>query len=275
MSDIEMIPPSESAVAVTRQQSVAVANSPSAIMALAIQQGAPVETIERMWALQVAYEEREAKKAFTAAMAMFKRNAPTITKDKHVAFTTQKGTTEYDHATLGNVVKTITAGLAEQDISISWDTRQVEARVIVTCTLTHKAGHSEGVTLEAAKDDSGGKNNIQSLGSAISYLQRYTLLAITGLATEGMDDDGASTGRHGSSEQKRQLTVDELNVYIKDIDEAATVGALKKAYLDAVAAATALNDLEAVKEFGLARDAKTAKARAAKATAATPATEGA
>jgi len=55
-------------------------------------------------------------------------------------------------------------------------------------------GHSESVTLQSATDDSGKKNNIQALGSAITYLQRYTLLSITGLATEDQDDDGKTTG---------------------------------------------------------------------------------
>jgi hypothetical protein len=67
--------------------------------------------------------------------------------------------------------------------------------VKVTCKLTHKQGHSEEVTLEAPLDTSGGKNNIQAMGSSVSYLERYTLLAITGLATKEQDDDGASTGQ--------------------------------------------------------------------------------
>ena len=47
---------------------------------------------------------------------------------------------------------------------------------------------------EAPLDTSGGKNNIQAMGSAVSYLERYTLLAITGLSTKEMDDDGRGAG---------------------------------------------------------------------------------
>jgi hypothetical protein len=47
--------------------------------------------------------------------------------------------------------------------------------------------------LAAAPDASGSKNAIQAIGSTISYLERYTLLALTGLATHDMDDDGQAS----------------------------------------------------------------------------------
>ncbi len=51
-------------------------------------------------------------------------------------------------------------------------------------------GHSEEVTLTANADATGAKNDIQALGSTITYLQRYTILTATGLATADMDNDG-------------------------------------------------------------------------------------
>jgi hypothetical protein len=48
------------------------------------------------------------------------------------------------------------------------------------------------VTMQAGKDESGKKNAIQQVASTNTYLQRYTFLAITGLATKGQDDDGAA-----------------------------------------------------------------------------------
>lgn len=169
--------------------------TPSQLLALAVQQGADLDRLERLMALQERWEANEARKAYTQAMAAFKAEPMTITKDKHVEFTTQKGVTSYDHATLGNVVRTIVAGLARHGLSHSWQTDRMEGgRVQVTCRITHSLGHSESIALDAGLDDSGGKNNIQALGSAITYLQRYTLLSITGLATEDQDDDGRGPG---------------------------------------------------------------------------------
>ena len=175
-----------------------VAMTPGQLVGQLMQQGGSMDLLamERLMGLQERWDANEAKKAYHAAMAAFKQNPPTILKDKHVEFTTSKGTTAYDHATIGNVVKQIVAALAEHDLSHSWSTEQLDGgQVAVTCTITHKAVHSESVTLKAGRDESGGKNSIQALGSAITYLQRYTLLAITGLAVEdGSDDDGAGGG---------------------------------------------------------------------------------
>lgn len=157
--------------------------------------GGNAAQLREMMDLQRDWEAGEAKKAYVQAMAEFKLNAQIITKDKTVKFKTDKGVTEYKHATLGNVVDTITAGLAAVGISHSWDAQRKGDRVHVRCTLTHKQGHSESVELDSGLETSGTKNNIQSMGSAITYLQRYTLLAITGSATaEEEDDDGRATG---------------------------------------------------------------------------------
>lgn len=183
------------------QPAALVVMSPGQLVSQLMQQGGSMDlsAMERLMGLQERWDANEAKKAYHQAMAAFKQNPPTIYKDKHVSFSTQKGQTDYHHATIGNVVKQIVASLAEHDLSHSWTTEQREGgQVAVTCTITHKLGHSESVTLQAGRDESGGKNSIQALGSAITYLQRYTLLAITGLAVEdGSDDDGQ--GADGSA----------------------------------------------------------------------------
>jgi hypothetical protein len=64
----------------------------------------------------------------------------------------------------------------------------------VTCVLQHVLGHGERVTLQAAPDQSGNKNHIQAVGSTVTYLERYTLLASTGLAAKDQDDDAEAGG---------------------------------------------------------------------------------
>lgn len=186
---VERTPQAAGAIAVQQPQ------SPMAMMMQAQAQGMSLETLERMWALQVKYEEREAEKAMVDAMAEFKKNPPKIVKDKLVSFTGAKGLTEYMHATHYGVTSAIIAGLAEHGISHRWVTDQVGDKIGVTCILTHKLGHSESVRLEASPDASGGKNSIQAVMSAKTYLERHTLLAITGMSTADQpDDDGRGAG---------------------------------------------------------------------------------
>lgn len=161
-----------------------------------------VDKLERLMLVKDRLQAQEAKNAFVVAMAEFKRNPPEIFKDKQVTFTTTKGTTSYKHATIGNVVEKIVAGLADHGFSHRWIPNRLPAGMIsVTCVITHKLGHSEETTLEAGMDDSGGKNNIQAMISTKTYLERHSLLGATGLATmDQEDDDGRSGGSAGKSE---------------------------------------------------------------------------
>jgi len=136
-------------------------------------------------------EADEARKAYVDDMARFKMNPPKIIKDKLVEFSG----TRYTHATLGAVTEAIVAGLAEYGFSHQWIPQQDGNQITVTCKITHRLGHSESVSLTSGKDDSGKKNAIQQVASAVTYLQRYTLLAATGIATHDMeDDDGQGYG---------------------------------------------------------------------------------
>lgn len=191
MNEVLDMVPAQTAVATQQPRAVAAAPTgavaPADLLRYALENGADLDRLEKLMELQQRYEENEARKAYVAAMAEFKLNPPQIVKDKLVQFSG----TSYTHATLGNVTSAIVEGLAKHGFSHRWDTEQQGAQVVVTCILTHRKGHSERTTLSAAKDDSGKKNNIQQVASAITYLQRYTLLAATGLATHDQaDDDG-------------------------------------------------------------------------------------
>lgn len=188
--------------------------NPMQMLGHAVQQGMPIETLRELMQLKKEWEADEARKAFVTAMAEFKADPPEILKTKHVSFTTPKGTTQYDHATLADVCTAAIAGLARVGISHRWDTAQAEGRIKVTCVLTHKLGHSESVSLHSAADDSGGKNSIQAIGSAVTYLQRYTLLAATGLAARDMDDDGKGSERAEFITEKQAA---DLNAKISEV----------------------------------------------------------
>lgn len=160
------------------------------VVQYAIKEQVAPEQLEKLMALQERWEANEAKKAYHVAMTAFKKNPPTINKDAHVNYTHSKGTTDYKHATLANVTTTIGKALSKHGLSAGWKPEQIENKTKVTCTITHILGHSESCSLEAPPDTSGGKNSIQAIGSTVTYLERYTILALTGLATHESDDDG-------------------------------------------------------------------------------------
>jgi len=174
-------------------QDVAIADpSPMALAQNFLKAGGDLASLEKMMVLQEKFERREAEKAFYKAMAEFKKHPPKIFKDRHVDYTSKSGTrTQYDHASLANIVELICTELSKHGLSADWDQKQDNNQLTVTCYMTHELGFSKRTSLTAPPDTSGGKNGIQGLGSTNSYLQRYTLLSLTGLATHDQDNDGA------------------------------------------------------------------------------------
>lgn len=177
-----------------RQVPVAAAVTPVTLLQLAVQQNADIDKLQRLMDLQERWEATEARKAFVSAMAAFKADPPSILKSKQVNI---PGGAKFAHATLADVCDGVCAALSKHGLSHNWETGQVDGSVTVTCVITHELGHSERTTLTARPDDSGKKNSIQQIASTVTYLERYTLMAATGLAARDMlDDDGRSAGRH-------------------------------------------------------------------------------
>lgn len=164
-------------------------NSPAEMIQAAISGNADLEKLEKLMQIQERWEANEAKKAYVVAMAAFKANPPKIEKTRAVSF----GTTNYKHAVLADAAEKINKALSEHGLSAGWTTSQENNTITVTCSITHNMGHSESTSLSAAPDSSGGKNSIQAIGSTVSYLERYTLFSLTGLASHDQDDDGAKT----------------------------------------------------------------------------------
>lgn len=173
------------------------------------------QKLSELLAIQKEFEANEARKAFHLALAEFKRFPLTIYKDKHVKYTSQKGTTEYDHATLGAALDEINPLLGKCGLSLTWDTKQGESGdITVTAILSHAMGHSITTSLQAAPDDSGGKNKIQAVGSSVEYLKRYTGFLLLGISSRDMDDDGRGKGSETS-----HITDDQCNEIQAMIDD--------------------------------------------------------
>jgi len=169
-------------------------NAAAKTIEYAIRSNAPVDQLEKLLMLQERHDANQARKAYHVAMAAFKLNPPRIDKDRKVGYSTSKGNVGYSHASLYNVTNKINAELSKHGLSASWIPKQENGAISITCKITHEKGHSEEAALTAPADDSGSKNKIQAIGSTKSYLERYTLLALTGLATFD-DDDGQASGK--------------------------------------------------------------------------------
>jgi hypothetical protein len=146
-----------------------------------------VDRVTQLLALKDRWDAVKQVKAYARDMVEFKKNRPEIFKNKHVSF----GNTNYDHATHDEVTDKLSDALARFGFTHAWSMSQTDKAITVRCTLTHLEGHTGFAELTSINDGSGGKNSTQAIASANSYLQRYTLLAVTGTSTKDMpNDDG-------------------------------------------------------------------------------------
>lgn len=198
-------PPADAVVpAVVPQRTAIMSMTPADLLRIAVENNADLDRLEKLMQLQERWEANEARKAFVTAMAAFKREPVEIYKRKQVGYKTREGDfVGYKHAELSDVTAAIAPAMAKHGLSFDWDIHQTSGLITVDCVVTHVMGHSKMVTMSGAPDNSGKKNAIQQAASTITYLQRYTLLAATGMSTKDDDDDGAggADGQPGASAQ--------------------------------------------------------------------------
>ena len=145
--------------------------------------------LQALMEMKERWDANEARKKFNEAFAAFKSEAVRIIKSREVEGGPLAGR---KYAELYAVVNAVTPALSKYGLSAAWRiTKDEKDWLEVTCTIRHADGHSESVSMGAPPDVGGAKSPVQARASTVSYLERYTLKAITGLAEQGDDTDGA------------------------------------------------------------------------------------
>lgn len=189
----------------------------SPIVQMAMKGKFDIEQLDKLIDVQEKFEKIQAKKEFYKAFSEFKREPIVIKKDSNVSYTSKKTgeTTSYNHASLSNVMEVASPLLALHGLAISWLPNQENGQISVTTVLSHVLGYSVSTTLSAPPDTSGQKNSIQAVASTVTYLERYTTLAILGLATKE-DNDGQGTD---SQKELEYITPDQVENLKFEIDK--------------------------------------------------------
>lgn len=201
------------------------------ILTKAAASGATLEQMERFMALaermheqRLAEEKRQAEKASLAAFARFKALNIVAPKTKQVTQRAKGGGPgpTFKQSEFHVVANLLQPALASCGFSYRFDVkfeRGVDGGApwcTVTCMLMHEAGHVETLTMGGPPDDSGAKNPLQEMQSSATFLMRHSLLAITGTAQAGNDNDGR--GARGYREDEGRTGTDEDTEASKLVD---------------------------------------------------------
>lgn len=201
--DLKVLPAPNDVTPNTNQQ---LEYNPAQMLITAINNKLDPSMIERFMDLNDRWQKDIAKKEFTAAFAEFQKSCPVLYKGNYNSYNTKGGDkVSYNSADISDVDTATKESLAINGLTKDWEIEQLDGKVKITCVITHVGGHSKRVPLIAEADTSGGKNAIQALGSSITYLERYTLMAALGLTAKGMDDDGRG---HNPTSQEQEANID-------------------------------------------------------------------
>lgn len=160
----------------------------SVIERAAVNPAVDMDKMERLLEMQERIMQREALAAFNRAFAAAKSELPAISKN-------QKGHNNR-YADFAHVARAVDPVLSRHGLSYRFKTRQ-DDHIHVTCVLSHIDGHSEENTLSSKPDTAGSKNATQAIGSAQTYLMRYSLLSALGIQPTD-DDDGRAANMGGT-----------------------------------------------------------------------------
>lgn len=181
----------------TTVRASAVVVSPSDLLRIAMESGdKDLDRMERLMKMAQEWRGEEARVAFREDFAAFKAENIVVPKTKKVEQRKKDGGAgpSYWQSEMETVAALLQPALSRHGFGYRFDVQFQRAEgspwCEVTCKLEHRLGHVETVTLGGPPDDSGAKNPLQEMQSTSTFLQRHALLAITGTAQAGHDNDG-------------------------------------------------------------------------------------
>jgi len=169
----------------------------SVIEKIASNPDADIDKLQKMMDMQERIMDKNAEAAFNQAMVSALSEIPSFEED------TQGHNFKY--ASFESINKEVKPILAKHGLFVNFTTNFQDGGVMVTAIITHKDGHREQSTGLYPFDKSGSKNDIQAVGSAISYGKRYQQNALLNITTHGEDDDGFASQKKIDSNQINEL----------------------------------------------------------------------
>jgi len=135
-------------------------------------------------------EQLEQTAALNAALAKAQADFPAITRSKTVSVRTRSGDQfSYSYAPLEEILDKCRPVLAAHGLALVQLLEDVGRGPALRTELRHAEGAIIGSSFPLAREP----ENPQALGSLLTYLRRYAIVALLGIAPEE-DDDGAGVG---------------------------------------------------------------------------------
>jgi len=153
-----------------------------------------IEKMQQLLDMQERIMAKDAEMTFNQAMVSALAEIPSFEQST-------KGH-QFMYASFESINHVVKPILAKHNLFMNFTTSfNGDGGVMVTAVITHKDGHAKQTTGLFPFDTTGSKNDIQAVGSAISYGKRYMQNSLLNITTHSEDDDGfASQKKIGAGE---------------------------------------------------------------------------
>lgn len=152
-----------------------------------------VSKLDALLRMQREIVADEARIKFNQALARMTTGKLRVKKNGRVDLGKDKG--GYDFATWPDMDDVLRPLMEREGFTLSFNMETKDGGGAVVCgTLLHTDGHSRTVSVPLALDAGAGRNNLQAMGSTLSYGKRYCAEMLFNIVREGADDDGKLGG---------------------------------------------------------------------------------
>src|SRR5437868_14441477 len=198
-------------------------DSPSRVFGLiervALDPRADVEKLERVMRMYERLKAKEAELAYNSAKGRILKNLSRIkiVKNRSAVYQIEKGKpskgASFKYAPLEEIDKHLRPLLVEEEMDLSYsDEPREDGGILIRGRLQHlPSGHFEDSFMPAPLDTTGGKSDVQAVGSTNSFLRRYIACNIFNIVVVGDDDDGAG----GTIDESQTKTILDLMIKAK------------------------------------------------------------
>lgn len=140
----------------------------------------------------------DAEKEFIRDFALMQSEFPSIQKNGK--------SHQNNYATFDDINDGTVPARGKYGFGLSFRPQTTDGMMTVAATLSHRGGHKETTTMSLPFDTSGNKNNVQAIGSSLTYGLRMCIKALLSISThDGTDTDAEGLHFKITAEEAKKL----------------------------------------------------------------------
>lgn len=196
LSSVPAVPPSHSVPApITEGRTLL-----TAIMDVACDPRLDVGKLDALLRMQAELERRQAEREAIEAFTRVSSKMPRVKKNGTIELGGKGSIAFAKWEDMDAVIRPI---ITAEGFTLSFNSAPREGGgLVVTGELMHRSGHVRTATIPLPLDAGPGRNNLQAVGSTLSYGKRYCAEMLLNIVRENQDDDGVKGAQRFATDEE-------------------------------------------------------------------------